>query len=124
MKSAIDTVINVGVGGAANVAMDYAFGNVDFLASLTPATKNAIKIGVGAVAGSMISNKYAKAAFDGIATVGAANLIASYLPTSADADGAAGLPDGTIGRITVGQRGFNPRRARVAGVRGADFMGC
>lgn len=113
----IDTVVNVGVGGAANVAIDYAFSQVDMLASLGETTKNAIKIAAGAVAGAMISNKYARAAADGIATVGAANLIASYMP---EAKATEGLPEGTIGRIRLGQRGF--RRGKVAGVHGADFM--
>lgn len=118
-SSIIDTVVNVGVGGAANVAMDYAFGKVDFLASLGATTKNAVKVAAGALGGAMISNKYARAAFDGIAVVGASELISSLLPTSET----TGLPEGTIGRVRLGQRGF-ARRARVAGVQGADFMSC
>lgn len=114
----LDTVINVGVGGAANVAIDYAFAQIDALASLGDTTKNAIKIAAGAVAGSMVGNRYARAAADGVATVGAANLIASYIPETTKA--ASGLPEGTIGCIRLGQRGF--RRGRVAGVAGADFM--
>lgn len=119
-SSIVNTVVNVGIGGAANVAMDYVYANVDALASLGENTKNAIKIAAGAIAGSMVSNQYARAAADGIATVGAANLIASYITpetadtTAADAAAASGLPSGTIGRIRMGQRGF--RRGRVAGV--------
>ena len=118
-SSIIDTVVNVGVGGAANVAMDYAIASVDALASLGETTKNVVKIALGAVAGSMISNKYARAAFDGIATVGAANLVSGYIngtdaaPAADDAP-ASGLPFGTIGKAyRLGQRGF---RRRVSGV--------
>ena len=119
-KSAIvDTLVSVGVGGAANVAMDYAFSQIDALASLGETWKNAIKIGVGVIGGTMTSNKYLRAAVDGIATVGASTLVASYITPATPA---AGLPQGTIGRLKVGQRGF-ARRARVAGVGGADFMG-
>lgn len=114
-SSIVDTVVNVGIGGAANVAMDYVYANVDALASLGDTTKNAIKIAAGAVLGAMVSNKYARAAADGIATVGASNLIASYVTPEAEAPVTTeGLPSGTIGRIRMGQRGF--RRARVAGV--------
>ena len=118
----VDTLVNVGIGGAANVAMDYAFGQVDALASLGDTTKHIVKIAVGALGGSLTSNKYLRAAVDGIATVGASELVSSYLPTATP----SGLPSGTIGRIArarLGQRGF-ARRARVAGVNGADFMGC
>ena len=123
-SSIMDTVVNVGVGGAANVAVDYAWGKVDFLAGLGATTKNAIKIAGGAILGSMVKNKYVRAAADGIAVVGVSNLIASYLPgAETSVEPGAGLPDGTIGRagrVRLGQRGF--RRARVAGLAGADFM--
>ena len=119
-SSIVDTVINVGVGGAANVAIDYAFNAVEALSSLGDTTKNAIKIAAGALAGTMISNKYARAAADGVAVVGASELISGLINKT---DAASGLPEGTIGRIRLGQRGF-ARRARVAGVAGADFMGC
>lgn len=115
-SSIVDTVVNVGVGGAANVAIDYVFGSVDALASLGDTTKNAIKIAAGALAGTMVKNKWARAAADGVAVVGASNLIASYLPTDAPAT-TEGLPQGTIGRIRLGQRGF--RRAAVRGVAGS-----
>ena len=113
-KSAIiDTVINVGVGGAANVAMNYAFGKIDALASLGDTTKQAIKIAVGALAGTMTTNKYLRAAADGIATVGASELISGYLPIE---EGAAGLPYGMIGRTGVRRLGNKQFRKKVAGV--------
>ena len=106
----MDTVVNVGIGGAANVAMDYAFANIDALASLGDTTKKAVKIAVGAIGGAMTTNKYLRAGLDGIATVGASELISSYIDTPAE-----GLPEGLIGRVyRTGQRGF--KRAKIAGV--------
>lgn len=120
----MDTVVNVGIGGASNALIDLGWNKVDFLAGLGDTTKNAIKIVGGAVVGSMISNKYARAAADGIATVGVSNLVAGLLPSDETA-APAGLADGTIGRIRLGQRGFARRAGkRVAGVAGSNFMGC
>lgn len=129
VKGITDTLVNVGIGGAANVAMDYALSSIGEVAGYDLSkgtTKNAVKIAVGALAGSMFKSKYAHAAFDGIATVGAANLIDGLVNGEAGGNGGSengtsGLPEGTIGRIRMGQRGF--RRARVAGIQGADFMG-
>ena len=108
----VDTVINVGIGGAANVAMNYAFGKIDALASLGDTTKQAIKIAVGALAGTMTTNKYLRAAADGIATVGASELISGYLPTET----VEGLPYGMIGRAGVKHLGNKAFKKRVAGV--------
>lgn len=119
----MDTVVNVGIGGASNALIDLGWNKVDFLAGLGETTKNAIKVAAGAVVGSMISNKYARAAADGIATVGVSNLVAGLLPS--DVEPASGLAEGTIGRIRLGQRGFARRAGkRVAGVAGSNFMGC
>ena len=111
----VDTVINVGIGGAANVAMNYAFGKIDALASLGDTTKQAIKIAVGALAGTMTNNKYLRAAADGIATVGASELISSYLPIDEVAP-TTGLPYGMIGRAGVKHLGNKAFKKRVAGV--------
>ena len=108
----VDTVINVGIGGAANVAMNYAFGKIDALASLGDTTKQAIKIAVGALAGTMTTNKYLRAAADGIATVGASELISGYLPTET----VEGLPYGMIGRAGVKHLGNKAFKKKVAGV--------
>lgn len=125
VKGITDTLVNVGIGGAANVAMDYALSSIGEVAGYDLSkgtTKNAVKIAVGALAGSMFKSKYAHAAFDGIATVGAANLIDGLVNGETETPATtAGLPEGTIGRIRMGQRGF--RRGRVAGIQGADFMG-
>jgi len=119
VKNITDTLVNVGVGGAANVAMDYAFGKISFLSELDSTAKNAVKIVAGAIVGSMFGNKYAKAAFDGIATVGVSNLIGSYLNEEEKEEAASpsGLPEGMIGRAprSLGQRGF-ARRYPVSGV--------
>lgn len=128
-SSIVDTLINVGVGGAANVAMDYAF---SMLPADTFATvenpdniKNVIKIAVGALGGSMSKNKYVRAAVDGIATVGAANLISGYI-TPADGGDQKQIPGVPfIGRLRAGQRGY--RRAirgtgKVGAINGEPFM--
>lgn len=116
----MDTVVNVGIGGAANVAFDSIVSSFDAFAALDATTKNAIKIGLGAIAGSMVSNKYVRAAADGVATVGVSNLVASYIGGSSDAANTAGLPAGTIGRIRMGNRAF---RRGVRGVNTVDVMG-
>ena len=122
-SSIVDTVVNVGIGGAANVAVDYAFSQIEALASLSDTWKNAIKIAAGVVGGTMVSGSYAKyvrPALDGLATVGASNLIASYLPTgeSAAQEATAGMP--FIGKVMTGQPGFN--RA-VKGTGKVPFQG-
>ena len=129
-SSIIDTVINVGIGGAANVAMNYVFGLIpaDTFGENATTWKNAIKIGVGAIGGSMVGGSYAKylrPAFDGIATVGASELVSdlvSGLIASDDApkggEGAGSVP--FIGRSArlMGQRGYR----KVAGAGSVPFM--
>ena len=131
-KSAIvDTLVNVGVGGAANAVFDAGAALISQYASLEDTTKNAVKIALGAIAGSMISgnktwHKVGRAAADGIATVGVSELVKPYAEQLASKvsgdEGTAGLPEGTIGKIRLGQRGFARRARRVAGVAGASFM--
>ena len=131
-KSAIATATSMAVAGAGSAVVDWALAKYDVLPAEGGDTAvQAGKIVVGAIGGSMIKNQIAKSVFDGIATVAAAKLVAGMLPDGdadkgdADKGGAlqtTGLPDGTIGRIRLGQRGF--RRGRVAGMAGADFMSC
>lgn len=123
-QSIIDTITNVGVGGAANVAIDYVVDQVDFLKGLGDTTINAVKIVAGAVVGSMVDNKIARAACDGVATVGVSNLISSFMADSGT-EGAAGLPYGTIGRVIPGNRAYKRFRAnrKVAGCDAAAVMG-
>lgn len=94
-KNVVDTLINVGVGGAGNVAADYVINNVDMLKSLDADTINLGKFVVGSVGSAMVSNKYAKALMDGFAVVGASNYISSLM---ADSQTTSGVPADTIGR--------------------------
>lgn len=126
-KSAIATATSMAVAGAGSAVVDWALAKYDVLpASWGDTAVQAGKIVVGAIGGSMIKNQIAKSVFDGIATVAAAKLVAGMLPEGDASNGGStqmtGLPEGTIGRIRLGQRGF--RRGRVAGMAGADFMGC
>jgi hypothetical protein len=122
-QSIIDTVVNVGIGGAANVAIDYVVDQVDALKSLGGTTINALKIAAGAVVGSMVTDKFARAAADGVATVGVSNLIAGLMAGEETPAPANGLPYGTIsGRVIPGNRAY--RRARkVSGTPTAGVMG-
>lgn len=121
-QSIIDTVVNVGIGGAANVAIDAVVGQFEALQSLGDTAINALKIAAGAVVGSMVSDKFARAAADGIATVGVSNLIAGLMADEASPALSGGLPYGTIGRVRLGNRAY--RRARkVSGVNAGAVMG-
>lgn len=123
-NSIMDTVVNVGIGGAANVAFDSIVASFDAFTALDETTKNAIKIGLGAVAGSMVGNKYLRAATDGIATVGVSNLVAGYINGTTSTP--AGLPQGTIaggrGLVRMGNKVYRSRGVR--GVNTVDVMGC
>lgn len=116
-KSIMATVVNVGVGGAANVAIDYAMSQ--FGATVDPMYVRLGKVLVGAAAGSMVTNPYLRAAADGIATVGASELISSYVVS---ADPTSGLRPGTIGRLRAGNRAYRRAIHGTNGV-GASFMG-
>lgn len=120
-SSIIDTVVNVGIGGAANVAIDYVVGQVDALQSLGDTTINALKIAAGAVVGSMVSDKFARAAADGVATVGVSNLIAGLMKDEST-EVTSGLPFGTIGRVRLGNRAYS-RARKVSGVNAGAVMG-
>lgn len=117
-QSIIDTVVNVGIGGAANVAIDYVVSQVDAIQSLGDTTINAAKVALGAVAGSMVSNKMLRAACDGIATVGVSNLVKGLMDGTSSTEGAGALPYGTIGRVIPGNRAYRKAR-KVSGVVGA-----
>lgn len=122
-QSIVDTVINVGIGGAANVAIDYVVNSVDAIKSLGDTTVNAAKIAIGTIAGSMVSNKMLRAACDGIATVGVSNLVAGLMEDKVEAPG--GLPYGTIsGRVRPGNAAYRRARVRkVSGVNAGAVMG-
>ena len=123
-QSIIDTAINVGIGGAANVAIDYVVDSVDALKSMDATTINAIKIGVGVLGGTMTTNKMVRAAVDGIAVVGVSNLVQGLISdstvtgTSGLPYGTIGLPAGTIGRVRLGNRYFRKPSSKVSGTAG------
>lgn len=118
--SILDTVVNVGVGGAANVAIDYVVSNIDALKTMEATTINAGKVALGAIVGSMVSNKYLRAATDGIATVGVSSLIAGMMSE----EGAAGLPNGMIGYRRIRRAGNPSFRKHISGVAApSNFMG-
>ena len=120
--SATATVKEVALGGAGNVAYDYIYSLIAPTAELSDVTKNAIKIGIGVIGGSMVKQSWAKSIFAGAATVGVSNLIAGYMPngddepkeTTTTTTAPSGLPKGMIG-ARPGQRGF-----RLAAVRGVS----
>lgn len=106
--SIMDTVINVGTGGAANALVDVA---VEYVAPNTSDMYvNIGKFVGGVVLGStMGSNKMLRAAADGVAVVGCANLVKSLI-----ADGFGGSSEGTAGfkRDVIGR--MRPGHARLA----------
>lgn len=120
MKSAIDTAVNVAIGGASSVAVDYAIRQIDALSGVSATYMNLGKLALGAVVGSMATGKVLPAMANGIATVAVANLVNDNLLDSTPAQ-TAGLRPGTIGRVRMGNRQF--RHARVAGVSTQGFMG-
>lgn len=111
----VDTATNLLAGAGVNIAVDYAMENVDALASVKEYA-DWIKVGVGVLGGTMVSNKIIRQGLDGLATVGATSLAKSFIGTESEsAETPAGLPQGTIGRLRVGQGAFR-RNRRVAGL--------
>lgn len=118
----VTTVISTMVGGAANVAADYIISNVEALAGVDAMYINGGKVLAGALIGSMSKNKYVHAAADGMAVVGASALIDSLINSTESGDTTSGLPRGTVGRVTAGDRYFQRRKSNGFTVSGA-FMG-
>lgn len=119
-KNIIDTAVNVGIGGAANVAIDYAVQNVEALSDMEQSTINLGKFALGVIGSAMVSDKMVKAAFDGVATVGISNFVANILNSDNQATTTAGVPDGTIGaRKYVPSRRALANRLRKQQVSGA-----
>ena len=119
LQNAISTGVAVMIGGGANVLADWGIEQMN-LSEEYKKYVDAGKVVVGAVAGSMINGKkygWLKSAMDGIAIVGASHLVSGLINT----ESTSGLPEGTIGRIRLGQRGFRGGR-RVAGLGNASFM--
>ena len=124
-QGVVDTFVNVGIGGAANVAIDFLLSQISLPEWMTSTVTNAAKIAVGAIGGTMTTNKYVRPALDGIAVVGASNLVASLIDgaTETNTETASGLPFGTIGRARrLGNRAYKRHIASV-GAPAATFMG-
>lgn len=128
-QSIVDTLTNVGIGGAANVAIDYLITMLpaETQAQVQGTTKNIIKIALGAIGGSMATNKYLRAATDGIAVVGVSDWVNELMTGEEEKNANKGGENGTggapfigTGRIRTGQRGF---RKSVRGTGSVAFMG-
>lgn len=108
-SSILDTAINVGTGGAANAIVDVAVEYV--LPNTSDLYINAGKFVGGVVLGSMAGkNQMMRAAADGVATVGVANLIKTLVT-----DGFGGTDEKTSGfkRDVIGRmRAGHSRLAR------------
>lgn len=118
-KSIIDTAINVGTGGAANALVDMAVDSV--LPNTDPMYVNIGKFVGGVVLGSMAGkNQMLRAAVDGVATVGASNLISDLVANgfgSESSEGAAGFKREVLGRVRSGHSKL-ARRIKRRGVSG------
>ncbi|MBO4693418.1 MAG: hypothetical protein J5659_03370 [Clostridia bacterium] len=126
-QSIVDTLVNVGVGGAANVLIDYAITLLpaETQKTLEGTTTHIAKIAIGALGGSMAKNKYLRAATDGIAVVGVSNWVNELMTgeektTNNGGENTSGAPFIGTGRIRTGQRGF---RRGVRGTGAVAFMG-
>ena len=102
-SNVVDTIINVGIGGAGNVLADKVIEMAGW--QIDEDYKNLGKAIIGAVGSAMVSNRYAKAVMDGFATVGASNYISSLMAEQTT----SGVPAGTVGRV----RYIAPRAARA-----------
>ena len=129
-QGAMDTLVSVGIGGAANSAYEYVYNMATESMTEQPSdtVKECIKIAIGVLGGTMTNNKYLGAAARGIATVGASNLVASLIEgdetekKNEGNEGSAGLPGGTIGRVLPGNRAYRRVNRKVSGLQGG-FMG-
>lgn len=126
-QNVMDTVVTVGLGGAANVAIDAVVDSYNKTAT-TPVDDvyvHAGKFVIGAIGSAMIGNRYAKAALDGVGVVGASNLIAYLMEdktTTPETTPTAGIPHGTIGRIKTPNAGYARRMRRSGRVAGIANM--
>ena len=114
-NSIIDTAINVGTGGAANVIVDMAIESV--LPNTDEMYINAGKFIGGVVLGSMVGkSQMLRAAADGIATVGVSNLVKTLVSDgfggSSSVEGAAGFKNTAMGRVRPGHARLSRRIKR------------
>lgn len=120
--SIIDTAINVGTGGAANALVDVAVNSV--LPNTDPMYVNIGKFVGGVVLGSMAGkNQMLRAATDGIATVGVANLVSDLVAggfgSDSASEGAGGFKRDVLGRVKAGHSRL-ARRIKRRGVGNAN----
>ncbi|MGN0187396.1 MAG: hypothetical protein ACI392_06595 [Paludibacteraceae bacterium] len=126
-QNVMDTVVTVGLGGAANVAIDAVVDSYNKSAT-TPVDDIYVHAGkfiVGAIGSAMIGNRYAKAALDGVGVVGASNLIAYLMDDttkSTPETTTAGIPHGTVGRVRTANAGYARRMRRSGRVAGIANM--
>lgn len=130
-KSLTDTLVNVAIGGAANVAIDYIEKEFNKAKDgetekpLSDTVVNVLKIGLGAVVGGMVENQMARAAADGVAVVGVSNLISGLMKESGDS--VEGLPYGTIGspvtRVRLGNKYFKKATQKAGFTVDGSFLG-
>ena len=129
-QNVMDTVVTVGLGGAANVAIDSVVDSYNKTATtpLDDVYVHAGKFIVGAIGSAMVGNRYAKAALDGVGVVGASNLIAYLMEDTQSTKSTkpetptAGIPHGTIGRIKTPNAGYARRMRRSGRVAGIANM--
>lgn len=126
-QSIMDTLVNVGIGGAANVAIDAAVTSYNKTAG-TPIDETYVhvgKIALGVVGGSMVDNRYLRAAMDGVSTVGVSNLIASFMqeePPAPPAPGTSGFMASSVGAMRTGKPMYAAKAKKsVSGT--ADLVG-
>jgi len=138
----MDTVVSVGIGGASNVAIDYAVTEYNKTATtkIEADTVNLVKFIGGSIGSAMVGNKYLKAALDGIGVVGASNYLASIMESSTTGDSTgdgkgdgkgdstgdsktSGIPYGVVGRVgRIRTKNANyARRAKMSGT--SDMVG-
>lgn len=133
-QNVMDTVITVGLGGAANVAIDAVVDSYNESAT-TPFEDVYVHAGkfiVGAIGSAMVGNRYAKAALDGIGVVGASNLIAYLMddqqpkpkpkPKPNPEEKTTGIPYGTVGRVRTANAQYARRMRRSGRVAGIANM--
>lgn len=122
LGKALDVAKNVAIGGGANVAIDFAWEQIEAVQGYEK-YKDLGKLVLGSVVGAMLKpGSLGRIATDGIATVGASNFIQGIIDGKnifgdSSTVSTEGLPNGTIGRIRYGSKRFG-KRGKIAG----DFI--
>ena len=119
-QNVIDTALSVGLGGVANVGVDYALAQIPQLATVDEKYVNLGKFAVGVIGSTMVSNRYVKDAMNGVAVVGISNFAKTMIDGSASIEG---VPQQTVGRVgrRMPLRGRNRMRGKM-GVSASNFI--